>query len=260
MQIDIIPVLKDRYPQLLDNYIYVLTDADSDDVAVVDPGIAEPVFDYMQEHDLSPTHILTTHHHWDHTNGVKGLKKRYGCEIVGSAYDAERIPAIDTALEEGDSYSVCGTTFAIIHNPGHTTGGISYYAKTEKVAFVGDTLFAMGCGRMFEGNPPQFLHSLRKLASLPDDTAIYTGHEYAETNAAFAVTVEPENQALQLRKAEIGALRADGKPSQPTTIGQEKQTNPFLRTDSPEIRERLGLKSASDEAVFAELRARKDAF
>ncbi|MEJ2089218.1 MAG: hydroxyacylglutathione hydrolase, partial [Gammaproteobacteria bacterium] len=201
-----------------------------------------------------------THHHFDHAGGNEALKAQWGCVVVGAANDASRIPGIDVKVADGDTYQFGNHAARILEVPGHTTGHIAYYFADDGVAFVGDTLFALGCGRLFEGTPQQMWTSLKKLMALPDDTIVYCAHEYTQANAAFALTVEPGNEALLARSAEIDRLRAEGIPTVPTTIGLEKATNPFLRPDSANLRTTIGLQDAELVDVFAETRRRKDRF
>ena len=192
---------------------------------------------------------------------LQELKARHGATVVGPAADAARIPGIDVLAKDGDLLSLGASSFRVIHTPGHTTGHCAYYFEAAKAAFVGDTLFSLGCGRMFEGTARQFLASLRALAALPDDTAVYCAHEYTASNGRFALTLEPGNAALVARVAEVAKLRAAGKPTVPSTIGLEKATNPFMRQQSPELRKALGLSAAaSDVEVFAAARKKKDTF
>jgi len=189
------------------------------------------------------------------------LKKRHGATVVGPAADAARIPGIDVHASHGDTLKLGASSFRVMHTPGHTTGHCAYYFEGARCAFVGDTLFSLGCGRMFEGTPQQFVSSLASLAALPDDTLVYCAHEYTASNARFAVTLEPGNAALVARVAEVTRLRAAGLPTVPSTVGAEKATNPFLRTHSAELRAALGLgASASDVDVFAAARKKKDTF
>jgi len=206
------------------------------------------------------THILNTHHHFDHAGGNEELKAQWNCQVVGAAIDAERIPGIDVALADGDTLTLGSKQARIIEVPGHTSGHIAYYFAADEVAFVGDTLFGLGCGRLFEGTPEQMSESLGKIMALPDATTVYCAHEYTEANAAFAVTMEPANPALQQRVKEIQSLRAAGKPTVPTSIGLERATNPFVRSDSAELQAVLNLSGADEVAVFAETRRRKDHF
>lgn len=247
-------------PALSDNYIFLLHEPSSGATAVVDPADAGAVERRLQERGLALTHILNTHHHPDHVGGNRALKARHGCTIVGPRADRDRIPGIDVEVGDGDTVALGNAQANVFDVPGHTRGHIAYWFRDAKAAFVGDTLFAMGCGRLFEGTPAQMWASLRKLMAMPDDTAIYCAHEYTLSNAKFALSVEPDNAALRDRAAEVEAARARGEPTVPTTMGIEKATNPFLRPDSPDLQRTLGLSGADLVAVFAETRARKDAF
>jgi hydroxyacylglutathione hydrolase len=192
--------------------------------------------------------------------GIAELKQKWRCQVIGNAADAKRISGLDATVSPGDRFDFAGHWADIIDTPGHTVGHIAWHFADDKVAFVGDTLFALGCGRVFEGSFEEMWSSLKKLKGLPPDTAVYCGHEYTQSNARFARTIEPENEALERRAKEVEAMRARGEPTLPTTIGIELETNPFLRPDSPEIRARLGMEEASDAEVFAEIRRRKDSF
>ena len=206
------------------------------------------------------THILNTHHHGDHAGGNLELKSRTGCTIVGPRADAARIPGIDIAVGEGDVVELGAHRAAVYDTPGHTRGHIVYHFAAARAAFVGDTLFALGCGRLFEGTPAQMWGSLQKILRWPDDTRIYCAHEYTQSNAGFALTVEPQNRLLQARAANVAALRAAGTPTVPSTLGEERATNPFLRPQSGDLRATIGLVRAPDVEVFAKTRALKDAF
>ena len=249
MQIEIVPCLTDNYAYLVKS---------GDHCAVVDPSEAAPVKRALERLGWRPAHILNTHHHNDHVGGNLALKALYGAEIVGPGKDAARIPGIDTGVDEHSGWAFAGHQVRILEVPGHTRGAIAFVFDGH--AFTGDTLFALGCGRMFEGDAPTMWASLSKLARLPDATRIYCGHEYTENNGRFALTLEPGNAALASRMAEVKATRAKGRPTIPSTIGVEKETNPFLRPQSAEIRKMVGLEQASDTAVFAEIRRRKDNF
>ena len=249
-----------QIPVLHDNYLYLIKDPDSNNVAIVDPAVSEPVLEKLDELGWKLTHILNTHHHMDHTGANLELKEKTGCTIVGADCDAERIPGIDIRLKDGESFEFGSQTADVFEVPGHTTGHIAYWFKDSDALFCGDTLFALGCGRLFEGTPAQMWDSLRKFISLPDTTGVYCAHEYTEANAHFAMTIEPQNPELRKRFDEIQDLRANGKPTVPSTIGLEKATNPFLRPDSADIRETLHMSDADTVAVFAEIRARKDSF
>ena len=247
-------------PAFADNYIYVLRDAASGKVGVVDPGDAAPVIAELDRRGWVPTHILLTHHHNDHIGGAAELKARYGATMVGARADSHRIPGLDVALGDGDRTLFGDLTARIIAVPGHTSGHIAFWFDGADALFCGDTLFSLGCGRLFEGTPEQMWDSLNKLRALADSTRVYCGHEYTLSNARFAVTVDPDNAALRERVAEVEGLRARGEPTIPSTIGLERRTNPFLRADDPAVAAAVGLAGAAAERVFAELRGRKDHF
>jgi len=246
------------FPCLKDNYGCLVHDPKSGATASIDAPDAAPVFAAVAEKDWDLTHIFVTHHHGDHTAGITALKAKTGCHVDGPTTEAERIEGLDTTVAEGDALSFADHEVAILDTPGHTLGHISYWFKDAGTAFVGDTLFAMGCGRVFEGTNPMMWQSLQKLKALPPETTLYCGHEYTEANAAFALTIEPDNQILQDRALEVNRLRAAGQPTIPTTLAIELQTNPFLRETSKGIRSHLSLADASDVDVFSEIRERKN--
>ena len=248
------------FPCLADNYGYLLHDAEAGVTAAVDTPDAAAIAGQLDMRGWRLTHILNTHHHSDHAGGNLELKKLTGCEIVGPRADAARIPGLDTPVGDGDVYSLGSQRFEVYDTPGHTRGHIVYLSRDERAGFVGDTLFAMGCGRLFEGTPAQMWTSLQKILSWPDDTRIYCAHEYTETNARFALTVDPDNEALRRRAAEVARQRAARRPTVPTTLALEKATNPFLRAATAGLRRTLKLEEADDVAVFAKTRALKDAF
>lgn len=248
------------FPCLSDNYGFLIHDPDADVTAVIDTPEVQPINAALAEKGWRLTHILNTHHHFDHAGGNEALKAEWGCTVVGAAVDAARIPGIDVQVSDGERFQFGTVQAQIFETPGHTTGHIAYYFPEDGIAFVGDTLFALGCGRLFEGSPAQMWTSLKKLMALPDDTVVYCAHEYTQANAAFALTVEPGNADLVARCAEIDRLRAEGVPTVPTTIGLEKATNPFLRPDSENLRATVGIASGDPVAVFAETRRRKDNF
>ena len=250
------------FPCLSDNYGFLVHDPATGSTAVIDTPEVAPINSALAEKGWTLTHILNTHHHFDHAGGNEALKAQWNCTVVGAANDAARIPGIDIRVSDGERFSFGSTEAEIIETPGHTTGHIAYYFADDGIAFVGDTLFALGCGRLFEGSPADMWTSLRKLMALPDDTVVYCAHEYTQANASFALTVEPGNGDLVARAEEIDRLRSEGTPTVPTTIGLEKATNPFLRPDSPNLRSTIGMTGADqdDVAVFAETRRRKDSF
>ena len=247
-------------PALSDNYAYLAHDTETGDTAAIDPAEAPPVEDALKERGWKLTHILNTHHHADHTAGNAELKAAYGCPIVGPRSEQARISGMDVLLSEADSYAVGTQACKVFEVPGHTTGHIALWFETSAALFSGDALFVLGCGRMFEGTPEGFWNSLTKLRALPDATRVYCGHEYTQSNARFAVAIDPENAALKVRAAEIDALRAEGKPTIPSLLGQEKAINPFLRADDPAMQAAVGMSGGDPAAVFAEIRTRKDNF
>lgn len=249
-----------QFPCRSDNYGVLIHDPEAGVTAAIDTPETAAVEKALADTGWTLTHILNTHHHGDHTEGNLALKEATGCTIVGPRGEADRIPGIDVAVGEGDVYRFGTHDATVIETPGHTLGHIAYYFAADKVAFVGDTLFALGCGRVFEGTPEQMWASLSKLMALPGDTTVYCGHEYTQANARFAVTVDPDNAALAARAAEIDAKRARGEPTVPTTIAIELETNPFLRAADPAIQAHLGLAGADPAQVFAEIRRRKDSF
>ncbi|MCB9988781.1 MAG: hydroxyacylglutathione hydrolase [Rhodospirillales bacterium] len=218
-------------PVLQDNYIWLLID-DSGKTAAIDPALAAPVINALEERGLTLDYILNTHHHWDHTGGNLDLKARYGCTIIGAAHDAHRIPGIDRKVSDGDSVAIGAASTTVMGTPGHTSGHICYHFADNKALFCGDTLFSMGCGRLFEGTPEQMWNSLSKIMGLPDDTMVYCAHEYTEDNGTFGLMIEPDNKDLQARMAEVRTLRAQNKPTIPVTLATEKKTNIFLRAGS----------------------------
>lgn len=220
-------------PVLNDNYAYLL-EADNGDIGVVDPGEAGPVIEYLESKNLKPDVIFLTHHHGDHIGGVPQMMEWHRCEIAGPSKEMGRIDNMDILLDEFSVYHFGGEEVTVLETPGHTKGHISLYFPENKLLFVGDTLFVMGCGRLFEGTAEQMWESFEKIMALPDDTKIYCGHEYTISNAEFCLQVEPENEKLKARYDEVKALRTQDKPTVPTTLGEEKETNVFLRADNAE--------------------------
>jgi hydroxyacylglutathione hydrolase len=241
-----------------DNFGVLLHDPETGATVSIDAPEEKPILDALARRGWALSHIFTTHHHGDHVEANLALKKRFGATVIGPA--RESIPGIDRKVDGGDTFDFAGRRVEVIATPGHTRGHICFHLPEEKLLFAADTLFALGCGRLFEGTPADMWASLSKLAALPDETTVYFGHEYTLSNARFAKTVDPDNTALLKRVAEIEALRAKGDFTAPTTIGLEKATNPFLRAADPAIRRHLGMERASDAEVFAEIRGRKDRF
>jgi hydroxyacylglutathione hydrolase len=249
-----------QFPCLSDNYGFAIHDPASGQTAVIDTPEVGPIERALAERGWKLTHIFNTHWHPDHAGGNLELKARTGCRIVGPRGEAARIPGIDQEVGEGDVVALGGHRARVLDVPGHTAGHIAYWFEADGVAFVGDTLFALGCGRLFEGTAEQMWTSLGKLRALPPDTVVYCAHEYTQNNARFALTVEPDNADLVARARRTDELRAAGKPTVPTTLGEELRTNPFLRADVPDLQRALGMSGASPVEVFAEARRRKDRF
>ena len=255
------PVLQiHQFPCLSDNYGYLVHDPENQLTATIDTPEVSAIEEALAEKGWNLTHILNTHHHFDHAGGNVELKEKTGCQIIGPRAEAARIPGIETPVGDGDTVTFGGVTAKVFDVPGHTSGHIAYWFESEGVAFVGDTLFALGCGRLFEGTAAQMWDSLQKLMAMPDDTTIYCAHEYTQANAAFALSVEPGNEALVARSADIDRLRAAGTPTVPTTLKLEKDTNPFLRPMSQNLQETIGMVGGDLVDVFAETRRRKDNF
>jgi hydroxyacylglutathione hydrolase len=246
------------FPCLQDNYGVLLHDPIGGATAAIDAPEAAAVEAALAKTGWRLTDILVTHHHADHTGGIAALKEHHRCRVVAPHAEASRIPLVDVTVREGEKVRVGLLEGQVYETPGHTAGHISYFFAPEKLAFVGDTLFSIGCGRVIEGTPEMMWQSLLKLRGLPDDTRIYCGHEYTQANIRFAKTIEPGNTALARREKEVGKLRADGKPTIPSTLGEEKAANPFLRADLAEVAKSVGLSGKPAWQVFAEIRERKN--
>jgi hydroxyacylglutathione hydrolase len=249
-----------QFPCLSDNYGFLVHDPDSGETAAIDTPDADRILQEAAAAGWRITQIWNTHHHFDHAGGNEAVRAATGARIVGPAYDTHRIPGIDVPVKDGDTVSLGAHSAQVLHTPGHTLGHVCYHFAGDGIAFVGDTLFALGCGRLFEGTPEQMWKSLGRLAAWPDETRIYCAHEYTRANAAFALSVDPDNRDLQAYAASVDAERARGEPTVPTTIGAERAANPFLRPQDAAIRRHLDLEQASDTDVFAEIRRRKDRF
>jgi hydroxyacylglutathione hydrolase len=241
-----------------DNYCVLVHDPKSGMTASIDAPEETPIRVALEQKGWHLSHILNTHHHFDHVEGNNNLKRDFNCTIIGPADEADKIPLLDQPVGHGDQFSMGDIPIEVIGTPGHTLGEISYYFPDANVVFTGDTLFALGCGRIFEGTPAMMWQSLQRLSQLPRETKVYCGHEYTLANAGFAATIDPHNSALQQRIEDIKRLRADNQPTLPTTIGLELDTNPFMRPSDPAIRNNLAMENASDAEVFAEIRGRKD--
>lgn len=235
-----------RIPVLSDNYVWLVHEPVSGETMVVDPAVAQPVLDAAQARGWTITQIWNTHWHPDHTGGNADIKAATGCNITGPAEEAGRIPTLDVHVRGGDTVQLGAVIATVIDVPAHTAGHIAYHFGSEQAAFVGDTLFAMGCGRLFEGTAAQMYDNMRKLEALGDDTAIYCAHEYTLSNGRFALTVEPENTALKQRVADVVAARERGEATVPTTMALERATNPFMRASS--VDELAARRAAKDAA------------
>jgi len=246
---------------LTDNYGVLAHDSASGATASIDAPEAEPILAALAEKGWTLTHLLITHHHADHVQGAPKLKEKFpSLQIVGPAKEAARIPFLDTLVGEGDSVRVGSLAAKVIETPGHTLGQVNYHFEEDAVAFCGDTLFSLGCGRAFEAPYAVLWSSLVKLAALPGETQVYCGHEYTQANGRFALTIEPDNPVLKARVEEVARLRAEKRPTLPTTIAAELAANPFLRAEKPSVQAAVGMLGADPAAVFAALRARKDRF
>jgi hydroxyacylglutathione hydrolase len=247
-------------PALADNYNFLLRAKDGAAVAVVDPSEAAPIIAALERRGLRLTHILNTHHHSDHIGGNAALRARYGAILVGPRAETARIPDMDVTLGDGETFALGPHVAEIFFVPGHTRGHIAYWFAKDEALFCGDTLFSLGCGRLFEGTPQEMWKSLTRLRELPAQTRVYCAHEYTMANGKFAQTVEPDNAALIARIDEVARLRAAQQPTVPSTIELERATNPFLRADRPELQTALGRLGEDPVAVFAAIRQAKDRF
>ena len=243
---------------LSDNYAYIHSNKNGD-AFVVDPSEAGPVIDVLNKHRLNLKFILNTHHHFDHVGGNFELKEKYECKIVGSKKDFEIIPGIDIQVSEGDIWNFDEHNAQIIEIPGHTTGHIAFYFESLKLVFTGDTLFSLGCGRLFEGSPEMMWKSLTKLRDLPDETKIYCGHEYTLSNGSFISSIYPSDE-IESKMDRLKSLDKQNIPSIPSTIGDEKRLNIFLKADDEDLINSLGLTGKSPEEVFGHIRNLKDSF
>jgi len=259
-----------QFPCRSDNYGVLIHDKSTGVTASIDAPDEEAIRRALRDAGWTLTHIFTTHHHYDHVEGHPGLKRETNCTIYGPGKEARDIPDIDISIEEGERLPFGSVEVQVLQTSGHTPGGVTYFIPNavesaggglSGVAFVGDTLFSVGCGRVMEGRHAEMWRSLEKIAALPADARIYCGHEYTQSNIKFALTVDPDNAALLERKREVDALRSKGEPTLPVTLAAELETNPFLRVKSPAIRQNLGLSpEIPDAKVFEELRRRKDRF
>ncbi|MBV9394389.1 MAG: hydroxyacylglutathione hydrolase [Methylobacteriaceae bacterium] len=250
-----------QLPCLADNYGVLVHDSGTGATAAIDVPDAAPYLAALEANHWKLSDILLTHHHADHVQGVPALKARFpDARVVGPKKERAPIPGLDLEIAEGDIVKVGGIDVSVFDTPGHTAGHIAYYIESDDLLFAGDTLFALGCGRVFETSMAVMYHSLMKLAALPGETQVYCGHEYTLSNARFALTVDPDNNLLAERAAEVEEMRKQGKPTLPTTIALETATNPFLRAEDPDVQKAVGMEGADPVAVFTELRERKNKF
>ena len=247
-------------PCLNDNYAVLVHDPESKSTLLVDAPIATPVLHILEDNNWKLTHILLTHHHHDHIGGLAALQGVTGATIYGPEESMSRVQTIETGVNDGDKIKFGDLDIMVIATPGHTRDHLSFWIPDAELAFTGDTLFAMGCGRVFEGTMEDMWSSLDRLAKLPPETTIYCGHEYTLSNGEFCLTIEPDNELLQQRMETVRAQRERGEPTIPTTLLDELTTNSFLRANNAEVKEALGMADASDLEVFTEIRSRKDNF
>ena len=253
LNIEIIPCLND-------NYSYLLCDQDTNTVAIIDPSDFNPCDKIINKKYKKLDYILNTHHHFDHVGGNKKLKEKYKSKVLGCELDKDRIPGIDITLKEKQNFKIGNASFEVIFIPGHTKGHIAFYFKDEKIVFTGDTLFSLGCGRVFEGTYEQMFSSLNKLKNLPIDTKIYCGHEYTKKNLEFCLEYESNNEFLRKKSNWINSKIETNSPTVPVSIDEEKKTNIFLRCNEPSIKNALNLNNASEQEIFSKLRDLKDSF
>ena len=249
-----------QIPVLQDNYLYLIIDKSTGLTACVDPAVADPVISKLNELNKNLDFILNTHHHFDHVGANLELKKKYNCKIIGNEKDKERIPGINIFLNEGDNFSVGESKSIVMAVSGHTIGHICFHFPEDKLIFCGDTLFSLGCGRLFEGSPGVMVESLLKLRSLPNETKIYCAHEYTLQNALFALSLEPENEAIKRKIIQIKDLRSKNLSTIPSTLAEEKKLNPFLKFDDKDFLNSIGLNELSSTDNFRIIRTMKDNF
>jgi len=247
-------------PCLTDNYAYIVHDDNFKTVGVVDPSEAKPIISFLKKKNLKLNYILNTHHHFDHIGGNIELKKIYNAKIVGFSGDKHRIPGIDITLVNNENWSFGNSAVKVFHIPGHTLGHICFFFEKEKIVFTGDTLFSLGCGKIFEGNHEQMLTSLNKIKQLPKDTMIYCGHEYTYKNAEFCMKYDSDNIDLKKKFEKIKKLRSQNLPTIPSSLEDEIKSNIFLRCDQNVLKIKLNMKNQEDSKVFKKVRDLKDSF
>ena len=249
-----------QIPILRDNYLYLAHEPTTGTTAAIDPGELRPAIEALAARGWQLTHILNTHHHPDHVGANLDLKAATGCTIVGPAAERDRIPGIDIALADGDRYPLGAAEGVVMDVPGHTSGHIAWWFADSNALFCGDTIFSIGCGRLFEGTPEQMWSSIARMRTLPPQTLVYCAHEYTSSNLRFALSIEPNHPELLARAEEVTALRAAGRPTIPTTMAQEAAANPFLRADDPVLQRAVGMEGAPPAEVFGVIRRQKDQF
>ena len=253
LNIDIVPCLQD-------NYSYVVHDTKTNIVAIVDPSEFEPIDNFIEKKLKKVDYIFNTHHHFDHTGGNLDLQKKYKARIIGSKKDEKRIPGIDIKLSDNENFKLGSVDFKVFLIPGHTNGHICFYSKSEKIIFTGDTLFSLGCGRVFEGTYLEMLNSINLIKKLPIDTRIYCGHEYTQKNLDFCIKYEINNSKLEEKKKWVTSKLSKKEPTIPVTVEEELNTNIFLRCDVLAIKKSLGMENSSEVEIFKKLRDLKDSF
>ena len=247
-------------PCLADNYAYLAHDPATGQTAAIDVPEAGPILQALENKGWTLSHVLITHHHYDHVDGLEALLTAAPAQVIGAAADAHRLPPLDISVSEGDTVTIGDQKGRVIDVSGHTVGHIAFHFPDSGAVFTADSLMALGCGRVFEGTMPQMWQSLQKLAALSPETIVYSGHEYTQTNANFALSIDPVNPALISRATAVDAARDKGQPTVPSTLAEELATNPFLRATDPDIQAHLGMSGADPADVFAEIRTRKDCF
>ena len=243
-----------------DNYIYLIRNESKNITSVIDPGESEPVLKYLKQKDWHLNEIINTHHHNDHIGGNSKLQETFKSKLIAPSYDKNRIKNVDILISDNDEVEIAGVKTKVIHTPGHTLGHVCLYLEDEKCLFAGDTLFYLGCGRVFEGSMEQMWSSLLKLRNLPDETLVYCGHEYTSSNAKFATFIDPNNKLLKIANKKIKETRDKNLPTVPFELGKEKYINPFLRADNNDFTSSIGLVSSIASECFSYIRKQKDSF
>lgn len=253
-------LIVDVFPARSDNYGYLAHDEATGKTAAIDAPETGPIRAALEARGWTLSDILITHHHQDHVEAIADLKQAYGARVVGPAAEADKISGLDELVGDGDTVTLGETSFQVIATPGHTLGHIVYFDPHGRHLFSADALFSLGVGRMFEGTPGPMWEGIKRLRALPDDTLVYCGHEYTQANARFALSIDPDNRALQQRADVVNSLRSGGRPTIPFELGEDKRANPFLRADAPELARHYGLEGADPAEVFAAIRKGKDNF